>query len=171
MTSSDRPQIKIPYSAFERILEVISFSATAGMFAMFFVMYASLPDQMPMHMSYDGSVTRVDNKSNLITLPIINLFLFVFLSLVVRFPQKFNFPVSTHSDNALVQYRNARRMAVAIKAIVCFFFAGSFYLVLSNPVGVGDKVPYAGFGILALLVLVFGTSSYFVAQSYKISKT
>ena len=58
-----------------------------------------LPDQIPLHFDLGGHVNRWGSSSELFFLPTIALLLFVLLSVLVRFPASFNYPIEVTPEN------------------------------------------------------------------------
>lgn len=167
MTNNKRPKLDIPYSTAEKLLEVVSVASVLMIFIYLQVHYDTLPDLVPMHLSFDGRVTRMEDKVNLYFLPFLNFFLYGLLTFLARRPERFNYPVTITDENAFYQYRNARTYVSVAKALVTTFLCIFFVMILGEPRDVGARVPYVGMILAVLLLSTLATSIFFVAKSLR----
>lgn len=90
--------------------------------------YPKLPGTIPTHFNASGTVDDFGNKSFLLILPGIALFIYVLMTLINRVPHTFNFPGRITQANAMQQYTLATRLIRYLKAVlitlfffICFF--------------------------------------------------
>lgn len=137
------------YSFLATILCII---LLAGNIIYLIVVWSSLPEQIPGHYDFAGNVTRYDGRGTLLIVPVINVVLFILLSVVERFPKLWNTGVRITEENRVRVYRIIRNMLVTTKlTIVAVFvfisvtqslstglpgwFIGVFFWLLLAPIG------------------------------------
>ncbi len=84
-------------------LKLENILALAGLAAVWFIpiwaIASGLPKQIPLHFDLGGHVNRWGSSSELFFLPTIGLLVFCLLSVVVRFPASFSYPVEVTPAN------------------------------------------------------------------------
>jgi len=106
----ERPKIKIPLKSIDIVLELVGWCALMAIWIFTFINYSKLPDIIPMHYNMAGEADGFGRKANIFTLPLVATALFIGMSVLVRYPHIFNYPIRITADNALRQYTNATRM-------------------------------------------------------------
>jgi len=105
------------------ILEIL---AIVGLLCFFgFTLYSitRVPDSVPTHFNARGNPDDYGSKTFLWMLPVIAFVVYSILSLVVRIPEKSNYPVTITPANARRQYTLRIRLLRYLKvAIVLMFF-------------------------------------------------
>lgn len=64
----------------QKILEGICFAVLAGMFLGLLVFWGRIPDQIPGHYNGAGKIDRWGSKLELLILPVVSVFLYLFIS-------------------------------------------------------------------------------------------
>lgn len=161
-----RPVLKLNYSTFEKIMEIISAGAIIFNFLLILSYWTSIPDRIVTHYGLTGKPDFWGGKSSLLILPGISAFLFLLLSIISRFTHIYNYPVTITEENAEYQYRNARMLIICIKAeIICAFLYiswKSIYLALGKTNALGIAF------LPVFLIIIFGTLIYFIRKSIKL---
>lgn len=91
-------------------------------FIMVLTGYGSLPDLIPLHFNFEGKVDSTGGKINIFILPVISLVMYLFLTVIQRFPHTFNYPVKITEENASYQYHTAVKMIRYLKLIIILEF-------------------------------------------------
>mgnify|MGYP000288640196 CR=1 FL=1 len=117
-----RPRIKIPLTPLEILLELLSLAGLAGAVWMLMKFWPELPAAIPKHFGPTGEVDAWGDRSSLYFVLGTNLFLYVMLTIVRRFPHTFNYPVRITADNAQRQYQLAIWYMALLKAQVVWLF-------------------------------------------------
>src|SRR5688572_5322151 len=124
MLGSERPIIAdLRRTGVDNALELISVLALVYMLAFTYTAFASLPDLIPTHFNASGEADRWGGKNGIWLIPVLGTAMYVFLTVLNRFPQKFNFPVPITEANARTQYMLARQLVSAVKASTLCTFA------------------------------------------------
>ena len=124
-------QMKIPQTTSERIADVIGIIAILFMLIYTFMKYSGLPDTVPIHFGANGEADGFGSKSTFIIWPAISIGMFIFLTILERYPQAYNYPARLNEQNAEAFYRNARKMLNYIKNIIAILFAYVTYEILN----------------------------------------
>lgn len=123
--------MKIPQTTSERIADVIGIIAILFMLIYTFMKYSGLPDTVPIHFGANGEADGFGSKSTFIIWPAISIGMFIFLTILERYPQAYNYPARLNEQNAEAFYRNARKMLNYIKNIIAILFAYVTYEILN----------------------------------------
>ncbi len=75
-----------------------------------FSFYFRLPEIISVHFNLYGEMDRMGSKNHLILIPIIATFLFVLMTILLRYPESYNYPVKITAENAQKQYQRAIRL-------------------------------------------------------------
>lgn len=124
-------QMKIPQTTSERIADVIGIIAILFMLIYTFMKYSGLPDTVPIHFGANGEADGFGSKSTFIIWPAISIGMFIFLTILERYPQAYNYPARLNEQNAEAFYRNARKILNYIKNIIAILFAYVTYEILN----------------------------------------
>jgi uncharacterized membrane protein len=116
------PRVKMKMNFMEHLLEIISISGlfTAGYFLIQY--WPELPATIPSHFDFNGEVDAWSNKSSLYMLLGMNVFLYLLMTIIRRFPHTFNYPVKITEKNAKKQYQLATLYLAVLKAELVWLF-------------------------------------------------
>ncbi|MFT8316091.1 MAG: DUF1648 domain-containing protein [Clostridium sp.] len=163
--TEERPILKLKYSIAEKIIFVLTVIVLILNFIFVIIYWKDMPSTIPIHFDFSGKPNGWGGRGTLLVLPIINLFLFILLALLSKFPHIGNYPVNITEKNAKYQYNNARKLMIVMNLeIVCLFF----YISLSEIYLALGKIN--GPGILFLpvfLLVILGTTAYFTIKMYR----
>jgi uncharacterized membrane protein len=123
-TIKERPII----SGFERsalfvFLEVLALAALAAVWGMMLYHYPRMPESIPRHFNALGQPDAWGSKSTSLILPSVGLVMYVFATVLNRYPHRFNYPGPITPQNARRQYTLARELVTAMKASFLWAFA------------------------------------------------
>lgn len=124
-------QMKIPKTMSEKIADVVGVAAILFMLIYTFMKYSGLPDTVPIHFGANGEADGFGSKTTFIIWPAISIGMFVFLTILERSPQAYNYPSRLNEQNAEAFYRNARKILNYTKNIVAILFAYVTYEILN----------------------------------------
>lgn len=162
----ERPKIKIEPGKIDLTLETIGVLGLMVTFLLLILNYNDLPEIMPGHFNAAGQPDGFGNKAIIWALPGVALALYILLTIVLRYPHVFNYPMEITAENAERQYRNAVMMVRVLKTIMVVIFSYLTYAVIQNGLGKID-----GLGILFLplsLTLVLGTIGIFIYRGNRL---
>jgi len=161
----ERPQIIIPFTATDKIVEAINVIALIAFWTMLFINYSKLPDIIPIHYNAAGKVDNFWQKISLFILPIIASVIFVGFSYLSKIPHIFNYIVDISIENAKNQYTIATKMLRYLKlSVTCVFF-----LIFYKTVQIVDgKTEFLGkYFLILTLAIIFLPILYFLILSVR----
>jgi uncharacterized membrane protein len=119
---ADRPKIKIRLNKFDWIAEVTAVISLIILIVLPIVNYSTLPERIPDHYNSSGIPDSYGSKIILLILPATGVFIYLLMTVLVRFPHIFNYPVRITAENAEVQYRLATRLMRYLKTVIIIMF-------------------------------------------------
>lgn len=164
-TDKNRPKLKPNSTLVDKWIEGLALTILAALWFWVSWKYASLPETIPTHYTGAGKPDAFGSKEMIFTLPGIATALFVFLSIINRFPHKFNYSVKITPENAAAQYANAMRMMRVLKcSITLISFLIAFQTVRT---AAGETTGLGWWFMLLVLGLIVGPMIYFLNRSYR----
>lgn len=162
---TNNPKIAIPITTTGRILEVVGILIVIASWFYTVSHYSKLPDIIPTHFGAGGKVDGYGGKMTILFLPLVGTILYVFMTIVARYPHKMNYLVTITEANARKQYSIVTSMFRILKiSIAILFFVIAFETV---QVAMGAADVLGKWFILILLGLVFVPLFYFMILSSK----
>lgn len=157
-----RPRLALPLDPLDHLIEALALAGWLTLLALTVALWPTLPQRLPLHFDAAGRPDGWGARSSFLTLPILGTVLYAALTVVRRFPHAYNYPWPITAANAERQYRLARRMIAAIKAIAVWLFAGLLWGTAQVASGGAQGLNSA---ILPLTLLAFPITLtlYFVA--------
>jgi len=163
LTKSERPKITIPLRPLDYALEGLAVFSLLLLFVVDALNYGQLSEQIPTHYNFNGSPDGFGSKITLWVLPVVGLVLYIFMTLINRLPESFNYLVKITPENAAFQYTLATRLIRTMKAFVMLLFAFLVWRTISIVNGEAE-----GLGSWPLLVVVsvtLGTTFFIILKS------
>lgn len=164
-TVTPRPILSLPRSTYEIALECAAIFGILTFGYLLWSSYATLPENVPWHYGIAGKVDAWGSKKIL-------LFLFFFtgllqfgLSMLAQYPHKFNYTVKITASNAATQYRLARTMLTALKAIMVWMFTYIAWQTIETARGTANGLGAAF--LVIVLGLVFGVLGIFLWLAHR----
>ncbi len=118
-----------------------------------------LPSRVPVHFGWNGQPDGFGPKSILLVLPATALILYLVLSVVVRFPEYFNFPVPVNDSNRQALRDLAINMIGWLKAEVMCIFAWLMFAAIAtaegHSPGLGAVFAPLILGVIAATIALF----------------
>jgi len=102
----ERPKIKLVLNLMDKITEVAAISVLVAFWMYTLVSYKTLPEIIPTHFVADGQADGFGLKWTILTLPLMGLLFYIGLTVLGRYPHKFNYPVTITLNNAEKLYRS-----------------------------------------------------------------
>lgn len=149
--NQSRPRIKISITPLEVLLELVSLIGLAGAVWILIKFWPDLPAAIPKHFGLTGEVDAWGDRSSLYFLLGVNLFMYVMLTIVRRFPHTYNYPVKITADNAQRQYQLAIWYMALLKAQVVWLFVYLQWQMIQVALGHSS-----GLGIWFLAIVLVG---------------
>lgn len=160
-----RPVLQIPLTNVEKVLEVITLLVIALVLFSLIATYGSLPSRIPTHFGFGGQPDSWGGKGSLLALPVTIVIFYAGLTVLGRFPQIFNYPVTITEANASYQYQNARMLINALKTVVVLVFSYMEWSMVQ--VALGRTSGMSAWFLPVFLALVFGLIALFVTRMAK----
>ena len=161
----NRPILDIPLSKAEHLalsLMIVGVVATLLVCVKYLPM---LPDKIPTHFGASGQPDGWGGKGTFFLIPVVGTISALFLYMLSRFPQIYNYPVALTEQNIRAQYQNSRSAMLWLGAEIACLIAYSEFGIAQ--VGLGKAQGFgAGFLPIFLLILV-GSGSIHIYKAYK----
>lgn len=164
----NRPRIAIPRSAIDYGADIIAFAALIFTFGLLVYSWSGLPEQVPMHANFAGTIDRYGSRVSLWFIPVTAAVLVLFLTFLSRYPHIFNYAVEITEQNAPGQYRNALSLMAFVKAEIAIVFS---YITWDFVNAAVTQRPVMKFGIYFFIVggiVMFVTLGFFVYRAFKL---
>jgi uncharacterized membrane protein len=163
-----RPILKTELKTLDWIIEVITVFVLIGLAIYLLMEYRSLPGKIATHYGFSGNADTNGSKSTLWVLIGLTIVLYGLLTVVSRFPQKFNYPIEITEKNAPRQYSLAIQMMRLLKLATVLIFTYLTYITISlaqgNASGLGSWfLPITLISIFG--IIIFYTVKLFIKQS------
>jgi uncharacterized membrane protein len=150
-----RPVIEIPFTWFERFLEASCVVGVITFFGLIALKYPQLPASVPQNFGPNGQPDAWGDKSAILILCLIIIFLYAMLTMLSKHPHVFNYPFALTEHNIEDQYRLARTLISTLKLEVISIFLFTGWKMVQVSLGQANGL---GIYFLPLFVgLVFST--------------
>lgn len=154
-----RPQIKIQKTKIERTIDFLTWVIVTAVCVYTIIEYTHLPKTIPIHFNSAVVADGFGNKSTILTLPIILVFLTILMSLVSKFPHHFNYPNKITPENALRQYKLATNLIRYLRLAIVFIFSqitvSTIWIANGKKTGLGVWFLPLSVGIIFTLIILF----------------
>lgn len=106
-----------------KIYDVLGTVLFAAIFVYFFLRYPSVPEMVPTHYNFSGECDDMGAKSSLIWIGVIEVFIYISLGILSRYPHKYNYPFELTDKNKTVIYEASSAFVLALRFIVMLILA------------------------------------------------
>ena len=113
---------EIPTTWYHRAVNLLCLILLVGIFAVLFIFWRDLPEQIPAHYDAFGRVDRWGGRGELLLCPIAAAVLYAGITLLERFPQIWNTGVAVTDANRAAVYRALKNLIVTLKLAMVFAF-------------------------------------------------
>lgn len=162
--TEERPILKIPRTPLEKGLDVVATAALVVAFVMAISCFGDLPAEIAIHFSGSGTPDGWAPCQTLFVFPGIATLVFVLLTVLSFYPQRFNYLWTITTDNAERQYVLARTFITALKTehMLLLTFVERESIMISM-----GKQSQLHMTMLLVAMLVIGTTiGAYLVQSY-----
>jgi uncharacterized membrane protein len=164
-----QPKIPITPGPVEKILDLLGLVVVILLWIYTLMTYDQLPDQVVVHLNFEGHADRLGHKTQLYFLPGLVTFLYAGLVWLNRYPHLFNYLVEITPENAARQYQLGTRFMRFINLSILTLFAG-IHLEFIEMSGMDPSAPVENQGLLIMvgvhiLITFFGVIFYMVKSS------
>lgn len=147
-------------------LEAISLMGLVGMIILLVSYYAHLPETIPVHFKATGQPDGFGSRNMLWILPGSAAVIYILITIGIRHPDKFNYPVPLTSENAQRQYENSKMMLRSVKAIVILLF--SYIVLMSVLNGLNRATGLGVYFLPVFIVTLLGTIGFFLYRTFQL---
>ncbi|MCI8991452.1 MAG: DUF1648 domain-containing protein [Eubacterium sp.] len=152
--------MKIRIGKADRILNILCLIIMVGMVLFLAAVWFEIPDKIPMHYGFDGTIDRWGAKSEIIIMPVVTGGMYIFLTFIERVPQIWNIGVEVTKENKERIYSLVLHLISTIKFIVICIFT-----YLSVKIAIGGGLP--AWFLPVVLLVTFGDIFYWSLKLWK----
>ncbi len=105
------------------IMNIIGALALLGSTLFVIIMWSQIPDQIPTHYNFAGEADDYGGKGSLIFMMVLAWFMFILITVLMRFPNTWNMPVKVTAENKARLYSITRAMLEVVKMLTSLLFA------------------------------------------------
>lgn len=150
------------YTKVDLILEVISIATLLIYLIFTFYIWPDVPQSIPDHFGWTGMPDSWGTKGVLPTMIYVTGFIFILLSIISRFPTAINFPIAMKKDNSKSYLQLIFSLILWLKAELVLFT--SYIGIQGIRVALNQSEGLGSYFTLILLLVLFGTSTFFIYQ-------
>jgi uncharacterized membrane protein len=147
--------MKIARNKLDIIKEICCIVCLVGVLIYLLISWAIIPDKIPGHYNAAGQIDKFSGKSSLIILYVVNLIMYIGISILEKFPQIWNVGVRVTAENWYRVYRTIKDMIKTMKLLMVIVFS---YLIINSAVA----VPLHAWFTPVSLILSFGLLIYYL---------
>ena len=104
------------------VMNIIGALALLGSTLFVIIMWSQIPDQIPTHHNFAGEADGYGGKGSLIFMMVLAWFMFILITVLMRFPNTWNMPVKVTAENKARLYSITRAMLEVIKMLASLLF-------------------------------------------------
>ncbi len=153
MAAEYRPKIELSLSYAAKVQEIASVALLVAHVILVASNFVSLPESVPIHINYRDEIDGWEKKSSIWLLPLIGLFIYMLMTVLNRYPEKFNYPYRFKPENAAFEYLRATRMIRWLKVcIMALFMMLTWRLIAEVKPEIGYLGPWMSWVALACIL-------------------
>lgn len=127
-----RPQRTIPLSQTDKLIEAFTIVLLTILWIGTIAGYASLPEQIAIHFNVDGEVDNYSEKSYIFILPILTTIIYLGMTVLNKYPHKFNYLTTVTEENAMRLYTYATKFIRVGKLMIVILFTVLVYTIFNT---------------------------------------
>lgn len=162
----NKPVIKVPITKVDWLLETIGAIALLTLLIISALGYSSAPETIPVHFKATGEADGFGTRQNIWIISIATTVLYIALTVLERFPHKFNYMLEITYENAERQYRNMLYMMRIIKVLMAIIFLFITYNVTQDTPGNQQNLGAWFFPVIIICLL--GTVAIFIVRGARL---
>ncbi len=148
-------RIKLPFTLFHKIIEGLCLLVFLGSLIYLAVNWRFMPDTLPTHYNAAGAADAWGGKSSLIILIVVDVMLYIVLTVASLFPAAWNVPVRITPENSLRVLPLIKDMLCLTKLYVLAMFG---YLMVAT----SRAMPLGAWFLPLVFVLLLGTNIVYI---------
>jgi uncharacterized membrane protein len=161
-----RPELTLPLTPTDKILEITGWICLALLWIITLVCYANLPEIIPTHFNLAGKADDHGHKMVIFFLPVIGTLMFVGMTVLNRYPHRFNYPAAITADNAASQYQNGTMMIRVLKLGIAIVFSMLVFMICGAATRPSGNLQYWFLPVMLAVILI--PLAYFTIRAVKL---
>ena len=152
--------MKIKRGKFDIVLNILCMLMLISIIFFLIIIWSKIPDEVPMHYDFAGNTDRWGSKLEIIILPIISWIMYIFMTIIEKFPQVWNTGVKVTEENKERVYSILLHLISTIKFIVVCVF---MYLTVQTAL----VFELSAWFLPIFLLIIFGDLFYWIWRLLK----
>jgi uncharacterized membrane protein len=161
-----KPRIKISLNKIDWMLETTGALALIALILVTIYGYRVLPENIPLHFNLTGEADGFGSKQSILIIPIATLVMYLALTILERFPHKFNYMLEITAENAERQYRNMHYMMKILKVYIVFLFLYVTNMIVQ--IGSGNLRSLSNWILPVILVGLLSIVIIFIYRGFRL---
>ena len=153
--------MKLKNNKIDWLMEIICLLLLLGVTVYLIFNWGSIPNKIPVHYDWEGNIDRWGNKAEVMILPIMLWFLYLFITGLQQVPLAWNTGVKITEKNEKGVYRALKYLIETLKLIVV---ADLSYITIYSLMGKS----LSGWFTMTVLVAVFGDLFFWIVRLYQV---
>lgn len=153
--------MKIKRGKFDIVLNMLCLIMLISTILFLIIIWSEIPDKIPMHYDFTGNIDRWGSKLEVIILPIITWIMYIFMTIIEKFPKVWNTGVEVTEENKERVYSTLLHLMSTIKFIVVCVF---MYLTVQTALA----FELSSWFLPIFLLLIFGDLFYWIWRLVKV---
>ena len=153
---------KLSYTVWQKIAEILSAIVIIATLAALISYWPQIADKIPSHYNSAGQPDAWSNKNMLIALAIVQVVLFIGITVLSLFPKIWNIPVAVSEAGKQRMILKTRTMICTMKLLLVIGFS---YILLCSAVG----TQLSGWFLAFIIITVIGNMIYYFVKTAQIS--
>lgn len=153
---------KLSYTVWQKITEILSAIVIIATLAALISYWPQIADKIPSHYNSAGQPDAWSNKNMLIALAIVQVVLFIGITVLSLFPKIWNIPVAVSEAGKQRMILKTRTMICTMKLLLVIGFS---YILLCSAVG----RQLSGWFLAFIIITVIGNMIYYFVKTAQIS--
>ncbi|SEW44346.1 DUF1648 domain-containing protein [[Clostridium] fimetarium] len=149
--------MKVKKTKYDIFVEIVCLTLLIGVSIYLYLNWSTIPDKIPGHYNAMGQIDRMGSKGELLILPIIGWLIYLFLTVIEKFPQIWNTGVTVTEENKERVYRITKNLLNTVKLITVAVFV---YLTINSSQAISLSVWF----LPIFLILEFGSMIFFIIK-------
>jgi protein-S-isoprenylcysteine O-methyltransferase Ste14 len=125
-----------------------------------------LPENIPLHFNLTGEADGFGSKQSILIIPIATLVMYLALTILERFPHKFNYMLEITAENAERQYRNMHYMMKILTVYIVLLFLYVTNMIVQ--IGSGNLRSMSNWILPVILVGLLSIVIIFIYRGYRL---
>jgi len=163
MEKNEKPILKIPLTGFDKAIEAIVIILLLAFWIFTLTNYRTLPEIIPTHFVANGKADGYGLKWTILTLPSVATLFYVGLSVLAKYPHKFNYATTITVENAPRLYTIATQMLRVMKLAIILVLFLMEYETVQLALAIPD--PLSNWYMMIDFTLIFVPLFYFLIKT------